>query len=60
MAAIKELVSALSRPRPNDSEEYNQPAWVPFRPTIRLGPILTRLRQSDNHDGELTVRWYFS
>lgn len=52
MVAIKELLSALSRPRPNDNEEQSQSTWIPYRPTIRLGPILTRLRQSDSYEGK--------
>lgn len=51
MAAIKELLSALSRPRPTDNEEDRQPTVVPVRTAIRLGPILARLRQSDNYEG---------
>lgn len=51
MLAIKELLSALSRPRPTDIEEDHQQAVVPARHTIRLGPILARLRQSDNYEG---------
>ena len=51
MTAIKELLSALSRPRPTDIEEDHQQAVVPARHTIRLGPILARLRQSDNCEG---------
>lgn len=51
MTVIKELLSALSRPRPSDIEEDHQQAVVPARHTIRLGPILARLRQSDNCEG---------
>ncbi|XP_045031439.1 integrator complex subunit 1 [Daphnia magna] len=55
MTAIKDLLSALSRPRPTDNEEDRQPAIVPTRPSIRLGPILARLRQSDNYEEVVAV-----
>lgn len=51
MTAIKELLSALSRPRPTDNEEDRQPVKIPARNSIRAGPILARLRQSDNYEG---------
>ena len=58
MAAIKELLSALSRPRPADSEEDGHPvASAPSssrNASIRAGPILARLRQSDHYEGSLT------
>ena len=53
MQAIKELRSALSLPRPADYEGEGHSALTPLanRDGIRLGPILARLRQSDNHEG---------
>ncbi len=60
MTAITELLSALSRPRPADSEGENHHYLPPgsstvmvpvVRYSIRLGPILARLRQSDNYEG---------
>lgn len=56
MVVIKELRSTLSLPRPADSEGDKMSVTpVTSRTGIRLGPILSRLRQSDNHEGKQTV-----
>ena len=60
MTAITELLSALSRPRPTDSEEEHRTtvgsSALPGRSVaFRLGPILARLRQSDNYEEVVQV-----
>ena len=52
MVALRELRSALSLPRPADNEVENTDLEsVGDRGGIQLGPILSRLRLSDNHEG---------
>jgi len=56
----KELLASLSLPRSQDKEEESQRAVVQTpRNAIRLGPILARLRQSDNYEGTL-FSFFFS
>ena len=51
IVAIKELLSALSLPRHADGEVDPDNLIATPRNSIRLAPILSRLRQSDNYEG---------
>jgi len=54
--ATKELLASLSLPRPKDNEEESRSnVSLTPRNSIRLGPILSRLRQSDNYEEVVQV-----